>query len=228
MMDYTTGFLKVRDYVGAAMREDLWRLSEHHPADEYADFSLTLGLTDSSCYAIPLSFQAITAQRTCMLSVLPAPASPRSWKNLIAQDITCKMGLCVIDPHGDLVYDMVALLGKRSTESVMLDLADTEHMLAYNPLERREGVLVAEQVAKLILAFKRIWADSVWRRMSSMRAPQLSAQMRLKARMSFATCSATSTPSRRSSGLYASTCSVSAKSNITVSALRFPSSATMS
>jgi type IV secretory pathway TraG/TraD family ATPase VirD4 len=165
MMDYTTGFLKVRDLVGAAMREDLWRLSEHHPADEYADFSLTLGLTDSSRYSDP--FIVPGDYRTTHMYVVGASGSGKSGllKNLIAQDITCKMGLCVIDPHGDLVYDMVALLGKRSTESVMLDLADTEHMLPYNPLERREGVLVAEQVAKLVLAFKRIWADSWGARM---------------------------------------------------------------
>jgi hypothetical protein len=165
MMDYTTGFLKVRDLVGAAMREDLWRLSEHHPADEYADFSLTLGLTESSGFANP--FIVPGDYRTTHMYVVGASGSGKSslLKNLIAQDITCKMGLCVIDPHGDLVYDMVAQLGKRSTETVMLDLADTEHMLAYNPLERREGVLVAEQVAKLVLAFKRIWADSWGARM---------------------------------------------------------------
>ncbi len=165
MMDYTTGFLKVRDYVGAAMREDLWRLSEHHPADEYADFSLTLGLTESSNYSDP--FVVPGDYRTTHMYVVGASGSGKSslLKNLISQDIACKMGLCVIDPHGDLVYDMVAQLGRRSVETVMLDLADTEHVLAYNPLERREGVLVAEQVAKLILAFKRIWADSWGARM---------------------------------------------------------------
>jgi hypothetical protein len=41
-------------------------------------------------------------------------------------------------------------------------------MLAYNPLERREGVLVSEQVGKLILAFKRIWEDSWGYRMEDL------------------------------------------------------------
>lgn len=165
MQDFTTGFNKVRDMVRAAQREDAWRLSEHHPADEYADYSLTLGLSESSGLAQP--FVVPGDYRTTHMYVVGASGSGKSslLKNLIAQDIAGKMGLCVIDPHGDLVYDMVAQLGKRAGKTVMLDLADTEHMLAYNPLERRSGVLVAEQVAKLLLAFKRIWADSWGARM---------------------------------------------------------------
>ncbi len=40
-------------------------------------------------------------------------------------------------------------------------------MVPYNPLERRPNVLVAEQVAKIILAFKRIWGDSWGPRMEN-------------------------------------------------------------
>lgn len=165
MQDVTTGFIKVRDYTQASLREDLWRLGEHRPADEFADYSLILGLTDSSAYSTPLVVPG--DYRTTHMYVVGASGSGKSGllKNLIGQDIKDGMGLCVIDPHGDLVHDMVAQLEKRTEQTVMLDLADTEHMLAYNPLERREGVLVAEQVAKLLLAFKRIWADSWGARM---------------------------------------------------------------
>lgn len=165
MQDVTTGFIKVRDYTQAALREDLWRLGEHRPADEFADYSLILGLTDSSAYSTPLVVPG--DYRTTHMYVVGASGSGKSGllKNLIAQDIRDGMGLCVIDPHGDLVHEMVAQLEKRTEQTIMLDLADTEHMLAYNPLERREGVLVAEQVAKLLLAFKRIWADSWGARM---------------------------------------------------------------
>ncbi|MBN2082528.1 type IV secretion system DNA-binding domain-containing protein [bacterium] len=88
-------------------------------------------------------------------------------KNLIIQDICSGMGIAVLDPHGDLITDILPFLGKRIEHTALLDLADTEHMLAYNPLERRQNVLVAEQVAKLILAFKRIWADSWGPRMEN-------------------------------------------------------------
>ena len=160
MQDYTTGFLKVRDIVDAAKREDAWRLGEHHPVDEYADFSLTLGATVSSGLSQPFIIPG--DYRTTHMYVVGASGSGKSslLKNLIAQDIRDKMGLCVIDPHGDLIYDMVSQLGSRQAQTVLLDLADTDYLIAYNPLERRKGVLVAEQVAKLILAFKRIWADS--------------------------------------------------------------------
>jgi len=165
MQDYTTGFLKVRGLVAAAQREDAWKLSEHRPVGKYADCSLTLGLTESSGYSQP--FVVPGDYRTTHMYVVGASGSGKSslLKNLIHQDIRSGMGLCVIDPHGDLIYDTVAQLGKRAEQTVMLDLADTEHMLAYNPLERRQGVLVAEQVAKLILAFQRIWSDSWGSRM---------------------------------------------------------------
>ena len=165
MQDYTTGFNKVRDMVQAAQREDAWRLSEHQPAPWFADYSLTLGLTESSGYGNPLVVPG--DYRATHMYVVGATGSGKSslLKNLIAQDIKSNMGLCVIEPHGDLIHDMVAQLGERASRTVMLDFADTEHMLAYNPLERRPGVLVAEQVAKLILAFKRIWADSWGARM---------------------------------------------------------------
>jgi len=125
-----------------------------------ASYSLTLGMTELSGYS--QSMVVPGDYRTTHTYIIGASGSGKSslLKNLIIQDIRSGMGLCVIDPHGDMLNDIIASLGKRSSQAVMLDLADTEHMLAYNPLERRSGVLVAEQVAKLILAFKRIWGDS--------------------------------------------------------------------
>lgn len=168
MQDATTDYSRVRDVVEAANRKDLLLSSEHLSADKYADYSLVLGVTESSGYSTPLTIPG--DYRTTHMYVVGASGSGKSslLKNLIAQDIASGMGLCVIDPHGDLVQDMVGQLGNRSTEAVMLDLADTEHMLAYNPLERRVGVMVAEQVAKLLLAFKRIWAESWGPRMEDL------------------------------------------------------------
>lgn len=58
-----------------------------------------------------------------------------------------------------------AQLGERKEQTLVLDMAEMEHLLGYNPLERKANVPVAEQVSRLLLAFKRVWADSWGARM---------------------------------------------------------------
>jgi TraM recognition site of TraD and TraG len=160
MEDTTTGFLKVRERVQAANREAAWLLENHTTVDVFGEHSLTLGATESSGYSQPLVIPG--DYRTTHMYVVGASGAGKSslLKNLILQDLKSQMGLCVIDPHGDLVSDTIPFLGERTGQTILLDLADTEHMLGYNPLERKPGVLVAEQVSKLLLAFKRVWEDS--------------------------------------------------------------------
>jgi len=163
--DYTTGFFKMRDRMAFATHESLEELVHTPAEDGYLGYSLELGKVDKSLYdelvRIPGAFRA-----THMYIVGASGAGKSSlMKNLIIQDIQNGMGLCVIDPHGDLVHDLIPFLGQRKANTLILNLEDTDNMLAYNPLERRDGVLVSEQVAKLILAFKRIWGDSWGARM---------------------------------------------------------------
>lgn len=165
MEDYTTGFYKVRDRVWAANNAAIWEMQEEGPR---GDNSLTLG-------AVEGGFGGLVAQplvvpgdlRSTHMYVIGASGSGKSslLLNLIIQDIRSGMGLTVIDPHGDLINALIPHLEKRRDNTLILDLEDVDHALAYNPLERKQGVLVAEQVAKLVLAFKRIWEDSWGARM---------------------------------------------------------------
>jgi hypothetical protein len=165
MEDYTTGFFKVRDRMAFSTHESLNALAHAPVEDRFLGYSLELGKIDKSIYEEIVKIPG-TLRSTHMYIVGASGAGKSSlMKNLLIQDIQNDMGLCVIDPHGDLVHDIIPFLGKRKAHTLVLDLEDTAHMLAYNPLERREGVLVSEQVAKLILAFKRIWGDSWGARM---------------------------------------------------------------
>jgi hypothetical protein len=163
--DYTTGFTKVKNMLLELVRLEIEKMNENQFIGENTSFGLDIGQTESSGYSevlrLPGSF------RSTHMYVVGASGSGKSslLKNLIIQDIQSGMGIAVIDPHGDLISDLIPFIGKRMNKTVMLDLSDTEHILAYNPLERRQGVSVAEQVAKLILAFKRIWSDSWGARM---------------------------------------------------------------
>ena len=165
MQDYTTGFLKVRERLMESTHVSLDEMVNSPSDDGYDDYALEIGKIENSMYDETIRLPG--SLRSTHMYIVGASGAGKSslMKNLLIQDIQNGMGLCVIDPHGDLVHDLIPFLGQRKTQTLMLNLEDIYHVLAYNPLERREGVLVAEQVAKLILAFKRIWADSWGARM---------------------------------------------------------------
>jgi hypothetical protein len=93
---------------------------------------------------------------------------------LIRQDIEKENGLCIIDPHGDLIeevkeYLSLALPEQELKEKVILiDPTDKEYTIAFNPLEKIGGVLSAEISIELVEAFKKIWSDSWGARMEDL------------------------------------------------------------
>ncbi len=168
MEDVTTGFFKVRDLVWAANNGAVWALQDHNPTGEAGDFSLTLGMIDGGFGGLVAQPLVVPGNyRSTHMYVVGASGSGKSslLMNLNIQDLRSGIGLCVIDPHGDLTTALIPHLNKRRENTYLLDLADMDKALAYNPLERKPGVPVAEQVGKLILAFKRIWEDSWGARM---------------------------------------------------------------
>ena len=93
---------------------------------------------------------------------------------LIRQDVEKGNGFGVIDPHGDLIEDIkgylaLALPREEIEERVVLiDPTDERYTVAFNPLEKIEGVSSAEIAAELVEAFKKIWIDSWGARMEDL------------------------------------------------------------
>ncbi len=93
---------------------------------------------------------------------------------LIRQDILKENGFGLIDPHGDLVEEiksfLASVLSKEEIEErvIYVDPASVEYTIAFNPLEKIEGVLPSEIAAELIEAFKKIWHDSWGARMEDL------------------------------------------------------------
>jgi len=87
---------------------------------------------------------------------------------LIRQDIEKGNGFGVIDPHGDLIEDIKGFLVLRyepddeiiSNRVILIDPADPDFTVTFNPLEKVSGVPIAEQANELISAFRKIWSDS--------------------------------------------------------------------
>jgi type IV secretory pathway VirB4 component len=93
---------------------------------------------------------------------------------LIRQDIKKGNGFGVIDPHGDLVEDIKSYLAlalpREEIEErvVLIDPTNEKYTVAFNPLEKIEGVSSAEIAAELVEAFKKIWIDSWGARMEDL------------------------------------------------------------
>ncbi len=86
-------------------------------------------------------------------------------ESLIRQDIDAGQGCGVIDPHGDLIEDLkgyLAVVGQSKGEAwlreriVLIDLADPQQTVAFNPIEQLPGVPAGEQAAELISSFRKI------------------------------------------------------------------------
>ncbi len=82
-------------------------------------------------------------------------------ENMIIQDIRAGRGVCVVDPHGELVEKVINFIpSHRVNDVVYFNPADLDYPIAFNFLEK----VGAEQrhlvVSGLIGVFKKIWADS--------------------------------------------------------------------
>jgi len=76
--------------------------------------------------------------------------------NWILDDIKDGKGCGVIDPHGDLVNDVVGHL-EDFHGIILVEMTDPENIIGFNPLERQEGIDPYTQALELLEVFRKIW-----------------------------------------------------------------------
>lgn len=76
--------------------------------------------------------------------------------NWILDDIKDGKGCGVIDPHGDLVNDVVGHL-EDFHGVILVEMTDPENIIGFNPLERQEGIDPYTQALELLEVFRKIW-----------------------------------------------------------------------
>lgn len=80
---------------------------------------------------------------------------------LIRQDIAASRGLCLIDPHGDLVGRVAAAIPPcRASDLHYLNMPDPAQPFGYNPLRRVHSSLIPLAASGLMEAFKKHWTDA--------------------------------------------------------------------
>src|SRR2546422_1520441 len=81
--------------------------------------------------------------------------------NLARQDLVHGEGLALLDPHGDLVEQVLrAVPPERRADLIYFNVPDTAHPLAFNPLESGQPALKPLVASGLISVFKKMWAES--------------------------------------------------------------------
>jgi hypothetical protein len=81
-------------------------------------------------------------------------------QNMAASDIRRGHGMALIDPHGDLVETVLAVIPKKRLKDVIyFNPADLEHPIAFNPLEDVEPDKRHLVVSGLLSVFKKIWPE---------------------------------------------------------------------
>jgi len=104
--------------------------------------------------------------------ILPQPSRPHHlWvvgqtgtgkstllESLILQDIEVGHAVVVIDPHGDLIRQLLGKIpAKRKTDVILFDPADTSYPLGINPLEARDEDEKALVVSSFIGLIKKLY-----------------------------------------------------------------------
>lgn len=78
-------------------------------------------------------------------------------QNMLAADLNAGRGICLIDPHGDLAESVVGLMpSHRTNEVILLDAADREIPIPFNPLACPDPSRVDQVTSGVISSFKRL------------------------------------------------------------------------
>ncbi len=82
--------------------------------------------------------------------------------NMVVQDIANGEGVCVIDPHGELVEDLLTKIPEERIDDVIyFNPADTDHSIGFNVLELPDPKYKHLVASGLMGIFTKIWSN-VW------------------------------------------------------------------
>jgi hypothetical protein len=136
-----------------------------HAVDSSADRGLYLGVNRHAGKETPVYLSLDRARRH--VHVIGASGSGKS--NLLLQilleDVRHGGGIALLDPHGDLVDDLLARLPEHRIEDVILfDPADTEYPVGFNVLAAHSDLEKTLLASDLVAIFRRLstsWGDQM-------------------------------------------------------------------
>lgn len=87
-------------------------------------------------------------------------------EHMVVQDIEHGLGVCVLDPHGDLIDAILTRIpADRESDVILLDAADTHFPFGLNLFECRDlsdRSLVGRVATQAVEVFEKLWGDTSW------------------------------------------------------------------
>ncbi len=78
-------------------------------------------------------------------------------QNMLASDMRRGLGVCLVDPHGDLAASLLGLVpAHRTNDVIYFDAADREYVVPFNPLACRDPTLIDQVTSGVVSAFKKL------------------------------------------------------------------------
>lgn len=78
-------------------------------------------------------------------------------QNMIVSDMQQGLGVCLVDPHGDLADSLLGLVPSfRTNDVIYFDAADREHAVPFNPLACRDRRHLDQVTSGVVSAFKKL------------------------------------------------------------------------
>jgi hypothetical protein len=82
-------------------------------------------------------------------------------ENMMISDIRNGYGACMIDPHGDMVENIIQCVPRNRVDDIIyFNPADVEHPIAFNVFEKVDVKYRPLVASGVVGVFKKIWADS--------------------------------------------------------------------
>lgn len=145
--------------------DHLKRWVEQAKSQNHREPSIFLGRNTSSGHAVHLPIDALKTH----MHVLGATGVGKSFflEGIIKSLILDGEGVCLIDPHGDLYHRVLDFCAYLNTERpdlaldrrvIPFDVAEREHVLGFNPIQRNARVKVYQVVA-LMEAIRKCWGQ---------------------------------------------------------------------
>ena len=114
-----------------------WLMSKRAPApSNLPESGIYLGKSNYRGLSRPVFIQKEDRQRHMYIIGKTGTGKSEFLKQMIMQDIIAGEGVAVIDPHGDLIEDVMRLIPpKRAEDVILFDPADLERPMGFNMLE---------------------------------------------------------------------------------------------
>jgi type IV secretory pathway VirB4 component len=82
-------------------------------------------------------------------------------QTMLIQDIEAGRGVCLLDPHGDLVQSVIAKMPEgRKADLIYLNVTDADLAFRYNPFKRVSYEKRSLVASAILDVFKKLWSDA--------------------------------------------------------------------